>query len=73
MDVDPIIGCKDIEAFLSLKEKYKDIVNTQVVAFAQDSFTNYPESVELLEKSIDMGAELVGGHTIVDGIILKNI
>lgn len=68
VDVDPIVGLKGIEALLSLKEKYKDIVDIQVVAFSQEGFTNYPESMELLEKAMEMGADLVGGHTIVDGV-----
>lgn len=67
VDVDPIVGVKGIEALLSLKEKYKDIVDIQVVAFSQEGFSNYPETKELLEKSMEMGADLVGGHTIVDG------
>lgn len=67
VDVDPIVGVKGIEALLSLKEKYKDVVDVQVVAFSQEGFSKYPETQELLEKSLEMGADLVGGHTIVDG------
>ncbi|SDK94414.1 amidohydrolase family protein [Natronincola ferrireducens] len=66
VDVDPIVGVKGIEALLSLKEKYKDILEVQVAAFSQEGFLNYPESKELLEEAMEMGADLVGGHTIVD-------
>lgn len=68
VDVDPIVGLKGIEALLKLKEKYRDILDIQVVAFSQEGFSNYPESYELLEKAMEMGADLVGGHTIVDNV-----
>lgn len=67
VDVDPIVGVKGIEALLSLKEKYRDVVDIQVVAFSQEGFNNYPETKDLLEKAMEMGADLVGGHTIADG------
>lgn len=66
VDVDSIVGLKGIEALLALKEKYKNILDVQVVAFSQEGFLNYPETHELLEKAMEMGADLVGGHTIVD-------
>lgn len=68
VDVDSIVGLKGMEALLDLKEKYKDILEIQVVAFSQEGFNNYPETKELLEQAMEMGADLVGGHTIVDNI-----
>jgi cytosine/adenosine deaminase-related metal-dependent hydrolase len=67
VDVDSIVGLKGIEALLYLKEKYKDILEIQIVAFSQEGFKNYPETYELLDKALEMGADAVGGHTIVDG------
>lgn len=68
VDVDSIVGLKGIEALLDLKEKYKNILNIQVVAFSQEGFNNYPETKELLHQAMEMGADLVGGHTIIDNI-----
>ena len=67
VDVDDLVGTKGIEALLKLKEKYKSLIHIQVVAFAQEGFEKFPETYELLEESLEMGADLVGGHTIVDG------
>ncbi|MCJ7618475.1 MAG: amidohydrolase family protein [Desulfobacterales bacterium] len=71
VDVDPIVGLQGIEALLELKEKYKNILDIQVVAFAQEGLSKFPETVELLDEAIRMGANLVGGHTIVDGNLGK--
>lgn len=68
VDVDPVVGLKGIEGLLFLKEKYKDVLDIQVVAFSQEGFNNYPETKELLEEAIEKGADLVGGHTIVDNV-----
>lgn len=67
VDVDPLVGTKGVEALLALKEKYADLVSIQVTAFSQEGFRNYPDSEGLLEEALKMGADLVGGHTIVDG------
>lgn len=66
VDVDPIVGLKGIEALLYLKEKYADVLKIQIVAFAQEGVQNYPETVGLLEEALKMGADLIGGHTIID-------
>src|SRR5690625_3729024 len=67
VDVDGLVDTKGIEALLNLKEKYKDLIDIQVTAFSQEGFVNFPESEELLEEALNMGADLVGGHTIIDG------
>ncbi len=67
VDVDPIVGLKGIKALLELKEEYKNILDIQVVAFSQEGFSNYPETHQLLEEAMEAGADLLGGHTIVDG------
>ena len=66
VDIDPIVGLKGMEAMLSLKEKYNDILDIQLTAFSQEGFSKYPETKMLLEEALKMGADLVGGHTIVD-------
>ena len=67
VDVDPLVGLAGIEALLGLQEKYAGLVNIQVAAFAQEGFEKYPQTEELLRQALDLGADLVGGHTIVDG------
>lgn len=67
VDVDPLVGVQGIEALMSLKEKYKEFLTIQVTAFSQEGFVHYQKTTELLEKALEMGADLVGGHTIIDG------
>lgn len=67
VDVDDIVELKGIEALIRLREKYKDLIAIQITAFSQEGFTNYPKTFELLREAVEMGADLVGGHTIVDG------
>ena len=67
VDVDGLEGTMGIQALLYLKQKYQDVINIQVTAFSQEGFKMYPETYELLEEALEMGADLVGGHTIVDG------
>lgn len=66
-DVDPIVGLKGIEALLALREEYKDRLRLQVAAFAQEGVFQSPETPELLEDALRMGADLIGGHTITCG------
>jgi cytosine/creatinine deaminase len=73
VDVDASVGLKGIEALLKLKNKYKDHINVQVVAFAQEGVFADGKTEQLLEDAIKMGADLVGGHTIAKGEGKKHI
>lgn len=63
-DVDAIVGLKGIEALLELREQYKNELQLQVAAFSQEGIFQDGKTPELLEKALQMGADLVGGHTI---------
>jgi len=49
-----------LKALLEVKEKFKDLVNVQIVAFPQEGILSYPNGTELLEESLKMGADAVG-------------
>jgi len=66
VDVDPIVGLKGIEALIELKAEYSDLLDIQIAAFAQEGIEKYPETEKLLIKALEMGSDLIGGHTIVD-------
>lgn len=66
-DVDPIVGLKGIRALLELREEYRDRIRLQVAAFAQEGVFQSPETPALLEEALQMGADLIGGHTITCG------
>jgi cytosine deaminase len=50
-----------VEALLHVKEKVKPYLDLQLVAFPQDGVLRSPNAVELLEKSLAMGVDVVGG------------
>lgn len=50
-----------MEAILELKEEMKEFIDIQVVAFPQDGIFAFDGMDSLLEKSLKMGADVVGG------------
>jgi len=55
---DPTLTAMD--ALLELKDELKDFVVLQIVAFPQEGILSYTNGKELLENSIQMGADCVG-------------
>lgn len=66
VDVDPLVGLKGVQALLELKQEMVDKLDIQVVAFNQEGFNRFPQTKELLEESLKLGADSVGGHTSID-------
>jgi cytosine/creatinine deaminase len=50
-----------LKAMLEVKEEMSRYVNIQIVAFPQEGILSYPNGLELLEESLRMGADVVGG------------
>ncbi|ENV25362.1 cytosine deaminase [Acinetobacter nosocomialis] len=50
-----------LQAMLEVKNEVKDVVNLQIVAFPQEGIESYKNGRELLEKALQMGADVVGG------------
>ncbi len=50
-----------VESLLELKEEVKDLIDIQVVAFPQNGIYTDPSYKDLLEESIKMGVDVVGG------------
>ncbi|TLS34895.1 cytosine deaminase [Pseudalkalibacillus caeni] len=50
-----------LEAMLEVKEEIKPYVDLQIVAFPQEGILSYPNGFELLEESVKMGADVIGG------------
>ncbi|UBF28466.1 cytosine deaminase [Kovacikia minuta CCNUW1] len=50
-----------LQALLEVREEVKDWMTLQVVAFPQDGIYGSPQNDILIEKSLDMGADVVGG------------
>jgi cytosine/adenosine deaminase-related metal-dependent hydrolase len=60
VDVDKIARTKAIKGVISAREELKDLIDIQIVAFAQSGFLPDPDSEPLVREAIDMGADIVG-------------
>lgn len=60
-DVDSKAKLIGVEALLKARDEFKGIVDVQVVAFPQDGVVREPGTVELVDKAMKMGADVVGG------------
>ena len=61
VDIDPVIGLEHLHAILDIRERFKDQVDLQIVAFPQSGVAQCPEVAELLDAAIIDGADLIGG------------
>ncbi|MEW6041329.1 MAG: amidohydrolase family protein, partial [Elusimicrobiota bacterium] len=61
IDIDTIGKLKTIEGMLVVREKYKDLVNLEIVAFPQEGIIQDAGTQELMDKAMAMGADVVGG------------
>lgn len=53
-----LIGAK---ALIRAREEFKDIVDIQVVAFAQDGIVREPGAADLVHQAMELGCDVVGG------------
>lgn len=61
-----------VDALLEVRERVKPYIDLQLVAFPQDGYYRAPGAVELLNRALDRGIEIVGGiphheRTMEDG------
>ena len=50
-----------LKALLELREKVRDWIDVQIVAFPQEGILSYPRGAELMEEALRLGADVVGG------------
>ncbi|ODT82885.1 MAG: cytosine deaminase [Pelagibacterium sp. SCN 64-44] len=50
-----------VEALLEVKKQVAPYIDLQLVAFPQDGYYRYPGAVDLLNRALDMGVDVVGG------------
>ena len=60
-DVDSKAGVRGVEVLCLVRDEFAGIVDVQVVAFPQDGIIKEPGTVDLLERSLEIGADVVGG------------
>ncbi|MEU6843034.1 amidohydrolase family protein [Streptomyces sp. NPDC046716] len=60
-DVDPLAGLLGVEVLLELRERYRRLVDLQIVAFPQEGIFRSPGTEKLLTAALTAGADVVGG------------
>jgi cytosine deaminase len=60
-DVDSVSGLRSVKSLLKVKERFREALDMQVVAFPQEGIVRDEGTKELLEKSMELGADVVGG------------
>ena len=61
VDIDTEIGLVNLEGILAARERMKDHMTLQLVAFPQSGMLVSPGAAELMDAAIKAGADLVGG------------
>lgn len=72
-EFDPVGGFHGFEVIMDLKEKYKDYIEMQVVAFPQEGILKSPGTEDLMRRAMEMGADVVGGIPYNDSDIEKHL
>ncbi|CAM5188068.1 cytosine deaminase [Bosea thiooxidans] len=61
VDVDTEVGLAGIEGVMAMRERLKDVVDVEIVAFPQSGLLVRPGTLELLDRALALGSEVVGG------------
>jgi cytosine/creatinine deaminase len=61
VDVDTEIGIANVEGVLATRERFRDIVDIEIVAFPQSGMLVRPGTAALMEAALRAGADIVGG------------
>ena len=60
-DVDSKARLEGVKGLLAVKEEFREIVDIQVVAFAQDGIVREPGADRLMREAMELGSDVVGG------------
>jgi cytosine deaminase len=61
VDVDATVGLRHLETLVAVRERYRDMVTIELVAFPQHGILACPGTAELLDRAIAAGADRIGG------------
>lgn len=61
VDIDNQLGLRNLQEILNVRERFRDLVTIEIVAFPQSGVLRSPGTAELLDHAIGEGADLVGG------------
>lgn len=60
-DVDTIGGLKPVQGLIAARERYRGLIDIQIVAFPQEGILKNPGTEQLLEQALVLGADAIGG------------
>ena len=60
-DVDSKARLEGVKALIRAREEFKEVVEIQVCAFAQDGWVREPGTDSLMRQAMELGADVVGG------------
>ncbi len=66
-DVDTVGGLLAVKSLLKVKEMFRGAVDVQVAAFPQEGIIRDPGTEELLERAVELGADVVGAIPWYEG------
>ena len=72
-EFDPVGGFHGFEVIMYLKEKYREYVDMQVVAFPQEGIVKAPGTEQLMRRAMELGADVVGGIPYNDTDVDKHL
>jgi cytosine/adenosine deaminase-related metal-dependent hydrolase len=61
VDIDTVHGLWGVEGVLATRERHRDIIDIELVAFPQSGMMQRPGTAELMDRALAMGVEHVGG------------
>jgi cytosine/adenosine deaminase-related metal-dependent hydrolase len=61
VDVDTVHGLAGVEGVMATRDKLRDLIDIELVAFPQSGMMIRPGTVELMEEAMKLGCEVVGG------------
>lgn len=61
VDIDNQLGLRNFHEILKVRERFRDLVTIQIVAFPQSGVLRSPGTADLLDAAVAEGADLVGG------------
>ena len=61
IDIDPVAELTNLDAVLEARERNRDRLTIQIVAFPQSGIVTAPGTLELLDAACCNGADLIGG------------
>lgn len=72
-EFDPAQGFTGFETVLEMREKYRDLMDIQVVAFPQEGIFKCPGVEQMMVEAMEMGADVVGAIPYNDTPVDKHL